>query len=90
MAVNVEQIVGQNLRQSGFSFPMVIPLIALTVGLALIHFYLETRRMAKLGNRIPGPPTLPFIGNAHYVLNKTHHGKHLLKSDKVMENFNFF
>lgn len=79
MAVNVEQIVDQNLRQTGFSFPIVIPLIVVTVGLALVHFYLETRRMAKLGNRIPGPPTLPIIGNAHYVLNKTHHGRNLHK-----------
>lgn len=83
MTVNVEQIVDQNLRQSGFSFPIVIPLIVLTVGLALIHFYLETRRIAKLGNRIPGPPALPIIGNAHYILNKTHNGKNLSKSDEI-------
>lgn len=83
MAVNVEQIVDQNLRQSGFSFPIVFPLIVLTVGLALVHFYLETRKLAKLGNRIPGPPTLPLIGNAHYVLNKTHNGKSLGKSVQI-------
>lgn len=79
MAVNVEQIVDQNFRQAGFSFPIVIPLIVLTVGLVLLHLYLETRRIAKIGNRIPGPPTLPIIGNAHYVFNKTHNGK---SSDK--------
>lgn len=75
MSANVQQLSDENLRtSSGFTFPLVLPLIAVTVGLSLVHFYLQFRRIAMLGNKIPGPPALPLIGNALMVLNKTHNG----------------
>lgn len=76
MTVDVEHLAGENIRAaSGISFPLIIPLIFVTISLALTHLYLQTRRIARLGNKIPGPPTLPIIGNAHYVWNKTHNGR---------------
>lgn len=62
-------------RLLGFSFPLMMPLILATVTLAVLHVWLEQRRIAKIGNRIPGPSTLPILGNAHYVINKNHHGE---------------
>lgn len=80
MAVDVQHLADENLRSSsGLTFPLVIPLMATTIGLALIHFLLQYRRLAKMGNKIPGPPTLPFLGNALLVLNKTHNRASLHK-----------
>lgn len=59
----------------GFVFPFILPLIATTVALALYYWHTQSQRMAKIGNLIPGPPTLPFIGNAHYVIGKSHNGE---------------
>lgn len=76
MGLDVEHLAGETVRSAGgFSFPLILPLIFVTISLALLHVYLQTRRIAKIGNKIPGPPTLPIIGNAHYVWNKTHNGK---------------
>lgn len=74
MAIEVEHVV-EGSRLLGFSFPLVVPLILATVSLAVLHFWLEQRRIAKLGNKLPGPSTLPLLGNAHYVMNKNHNGK---------------
>lgn len=77
MVVEVEHV-AEGSRFLFFSFPLVVPLIVATISLAVAHFWLEQRRMAKLGNLIPGPPTLPLLGNAHYVYKKTHHGKYCI------------
>lgn len=76
MATNVEFIAGEHVRAAGgLSFPLIIPVIFVFVTLTLLHVYLQSRRIAKMGNRIPGPATLPLIGNAHMVWNKTHNGR---------------
>lgn len=73
MGVDAQQMSDENIRSSGgFTSPLMIPLIGVTIALALAHFYLQYRRIAQLGNKIPGPATLPFIGNALLVINKTH------------------
>lgn len=59
----------------GFVFPFILPLIATTVALGLYYWHTQSQRLAKYGNLIPGPPTLPFIGNAHYVIGKNHNGE---------------
>lgn len=77
MTTNVEYLAGENVRAAGsLSFPLIIPVIFVFVALTLLHVYLQSRRIAKLGNLIPGPATLPLIGNAHMVWNKTHNGRH--------------
>lgn len=75
MSLDVEHLADETVRAGGYSLPLILPIIFVTISLTLLHFYLETRRIAKLGNKIPGPPTLPIIGNAHYVWSKTHNGK---------------
>lgn len=75
MSLDVEQLADETVRAGGYSLPLILPIIFVTISLTLLHFYLESRRIAKLGNKIPGPPTLPIIGNAHYVWSKTHNGK---------------
>lgn len=78
MAVDVEHLAGDAIRSAGsyssWTLPLILPLIFIFISLTLLHFYLQSRRIAKIGNKIPGPPTLPIIGNAHYVWNKTHNG----------------
>lgn len=75
MSLDVEHLAGETVRSGGgYTFPLILPLIFFTISLALLHVYLQSRRIAKIGNKIPGPPTLPIIGNAHYVWNKTHNG----------------
>lgn len=59
----------------GYVFPLMVPLIATTIGLMMFYWYSVTKRLAKYGNRLPGPPTLPIIGNAHYVIGKSHNGE---------------
>lgn len=76
MGLDVEHLAGETVRSAGgYSFPLILPLIFVFISLALLHVYLQSRRIAKLGNRIPGPTPLPIIGNAHMVWNKTHNGK---------------
>lgn len=58
----------------GFAFPLLLPLIAITIGTVLLYWWQQTKRMVRMANKIPGPPTLPILGNAHYVLGKTHNG----------------
>ncbi|CAO1399322.1 unnamed protein product [Diamesa tonsa] len=54
--------------------PFVIPTVSTIVILVLIHLFQTQSRMAKLANQIPGPKTLPFIGNAHIALGlKSNH-----------------
>ncbi len=38
----------------GYMFPMILPLIAASVGLIVFYYYLQNRRLFKLGNLIPG------------------------------------
>lgn len=78
MGLDVEHLVGEDdtIHSAGvYSFPIMLPLIFVTIGVTLLHVYLQNRRIAKIGNKLPGPPTLPIIGNAHLIWNKTHHGK---------------
>lgn len=59
---------------AGYTFPLLLPLIAITIGTVLLYWWQQTKRMVRMANKIPGPPTLPILGNAHYVLGKTHNG----------------
>lgn len=56
----------------GFTFPLMLPLIATTIALGIAYWWQQNKRLVKMGNLIPGPPTIPLLGNAHYVMGKTH------------------
>lgn len=38
----------------GFMFPMVLPLIAASIGLILFYYWQQNKRIVKLGNLMPG------------------------------------
>ncbi|KAL7027190.1 hypothetical protein ACKWTF_005346 [Chironomus riparius] len=65
----VEQII----QSSVFSSPLLMPLLAIVFVLTAVHFWQMTRRERKIGDLLPGPPTIPIIGNAYYFLNSTNH-----------------
>lgn len=66
--------VEQLIESSGiFSSPLLLPLIAIITVLTAVHFWQLSRRERKLGDLIPGPPTIPILGNAHYFVNSTNH-----------------
>ncbi|XP_015517285.1 cytochrome P450 4g15 [Neodiprion lecontei] len=44
-------------------------LLILSAIFGAIYYYLENSRIVKMGHLIPGPPTVPFLGNALIVLN---------------------
>jgi cytochrome P450 family 4 len=67
----VEQIV----EGSTFSSPLFLPLLTIVTALVALHFWQTTRRERKIGNEIPGPPTIPILGNAHIFMN--------LKNDEI-------
>lgn len=71
--MDVETVINATTRSWYYS-PLMVPLIAICAGLAVYHWWDQSRRMAKMGNAIPGPPTLPLLGNAHFFIGKTHNG----------------
>lgn len=69
------QTINEMTSPLGYTFPLILPLIAASIGLMMLYWYTNNKRIAKYGNLLPGPPTLPFIGNAHYVIGKSHNRK---------------
>lgn len=53
--------------------PIVIPLLTVTAVLLALHYYQQRSRLMKMGNKLPGPKTLPIIGNSHLILGKSNH-----------------
>nr|AVL92841.1 CYP450 [Locusta migratoria] len=51
--------------QTGSS--VLYPFLIVTAILTIIHYWQQNTRYVKLGNKLPGPPALPFIGNLHYL-----------------------
>ncbi|KAL4714491.1 hypothetical protein ACJJTC_017786 [Scirpophaga incertulas] len=45
-------------------------LLLVATALWILHRWQQQTRLFKMGNMLPGPPTLPFIGNAHLALGK--------------------
>jgi cytochrome P450 family 4 len=67
--------VEQMIEGSTFSSPLFLPLLTVVATLVALHFWQTTRRERKIGNEIPGPPTIPILGNAHIFMN--------LKNDEI-------
>lgn len=65
------------LGASAYDGALVIlyPLLLLVASLWLFHRWQQTTRLHKLGNIIPGPRPLPFIGNALWLIGLNHSGK---------------
>lgn len=59
---------------SSFNSPLFKPLATILATLVTIHLWQITRRNRKMGEQIPGPPTLPIIGNAHTFLKLNNNG----------------
>jgi cytochrome P450 family 4 len=68
-------VVEQIFEGSSFTSPLLFPLIAVVIALTTLHFWQMSRRERKIGDLIPGPPTIPILGNAHYFVN--------LKNDEI-------
>ncbi|XP_046748575.1 cytochrome P450 4g15-like [Diprion similis] len=56
---------------SSHSLAMIVfyLLLILSAILGVIYYYIETSRISKMGQLIPGPPTVPFLGNGLVVFN---------------------
>lgn len=72
--MDVQDVVESTDRAWYYS-PIMVPLIGIIAALTVYHWWDQSRRIAKMGNMIPGPPTLPLLGNAHFFIRKTHNGK---------------
>lgn len=71
--------VEQMIEGSSFTSSLFMPLATILATLVSIHFWQITRRERKMGNQIPGPPTLPIIGNAHTFLKLKNDGNDVAK-----------
>ncbi|XP_044019149.1 cytochrome P450 4g15-like [Aphidius gifuensis] len=47
-----------------FSSSLLYPLVLIIVTLWILHYYIENMRIVRMGNKLPGPKTVPFFGNA--------------------------
>ncbi|KOB71351.1 Cytochrome P450 4G49, partial [Operophtera brumata] len=52
---------------------IVYPLLLLTSGLWALHRWQQKSKLYKMGEKIPGPSTVPFFGNALLVFQKKPH-----------------
>lgn len=53
---------------------ILTPFVVGGLGLLAYYFYWKNSRLYIMGQKIPGPPTIPFFGNAHIVIGFTTHG----------------
>ncbi|XP_015114495.1 cytochrome P450 4g15 [Diachasma alloeum] len=49
---------------SYFATSLFYPLVFIVAGLWALHWYIENLRIVRMGNKLPGPKTVPFFGNA--------------------------
>lgn len=57
------------------STPILATLLVASAVLYAIHYYQTNSRLHKLGDKLPGPPGIPFLGNALLAVGKSPHGK---------------
>lgn len=69
----------QTINDSAVFSPIMIFLSMIAVLLAVVHFWQQSRRHRKIGDLIPGPPTIPLFGNALSLINKESVGKNWIE-----------
>lgn len=63
-----------NISTVGFTLPLLLPLIAITISLGIFYWWQQNKNLITLGRKIPGPPTIPILGNAHLAIGRTANG----------------
>ncbi|KAJ8976564.1 hypothetical protein NQ317_016358 [Molorchus minor] len=56
---------------SGLSSPVFTVLIGICVALIAYEYWFRSQRYVKMANKIPGPITLPILGNAYMAIGKS-------------------
>ncbi|KAL0268132.1 UNVERIFIED_CONTAM: hypothetical protein PYX00_010193 [Menopon gallinae] len=56
------------VASNSYTYSFFTILFATIIILSIIHYLQSLTRYSQLGNRLPGPPTVPFLGNALYGL----------------------
>lgn len=56
--------VGEQIYKPLLASSIFYPLLAICGILTLIHFWQQSLRHVKMGNKLPGPTPLPVVGNA--------------------------
>ncbi|KAJ8976568.1 hypothetical protein NQ317_016362, partial [Molorchus minor] len=56
---------------SGLSSPVLTVLIGICVALIVYEYWFRSQRYVKMANKIPGPITLPILGNAYMAIGKS-------------------
>ncbi|XP_046992771.1 cytochrome P450 4g15-like [Schistocerca americana] len=69
------------------SSSMLYPILIVTAILTIIHYWRENSRFVKLGNKLPGPPTLPFIGNIHMIFGITSSNEIMEKALEISKDY---
>ncbi|KAJ8667691.1 hypothetical protein QAD02_009354 [Eretmocerus hayati] len=59
------------VSMSSYYLPTTLfwPLVLTVTALAAAYYYMETSRIVRMGNKLPGPKTIPFFGNALMAWN---------------------
>lgn len=57
------------MESSFFSSPLLFPLLTIVTVLFALYYYTESTHLVKLGKKLPGPQTIPFLGNALIAVN---------------------
>ncbi|XP_055370803.1 cytochrome P450 4g1-like [Condylostylus longicornis] len=76
----------ESSAKMGFYSPIFLGLVTTIASLVAVYWWQQNKRFVKMGNAIPGPTSLPFIGNAHLVVGKTHN-EILEMALKLSKNF---
>jgi cytochrome P450 family 4 len=66
--------------------PFVIPITSIALILWAFHLWQTSSRSYKLALKLPGPPPIPFLGNAHLVMSL---GKQKIFEEAIKLSYNY-
>lgn len=75
--------VSESITSMGFLSSTILTVVVI----ALLHFYHENSHKAKLANKMPGPRSFPFIGNAYLILGLRSNHHLYRRAMKMSEKF---